>query len=314
MPKNKEIKTFVERGLKTVETLLNQGDFLDAAKACNEILSVDPGNRKAKKFLAKAEKELNQEKHDIFKKNMPVIRKLYKQKQYREAMMAAEKLMKVITDESLIRLYKKSSKALEREQKNEIKEYIKRGRKANKQLKKEGKYLEAINVIEEVLKYSPRNESLRALIRRDKIKYIDIQLHSDVKDGLVESGEYEKLYKFYQKLYFVFPEHKGLLKEIKNAEKLLLKRRRDSNKEFVEASIKKTQEFIAGEKYEDAIRAAKEIMFLTGGESRRGRTLLEKAQHLSEHETEDRLREKLDTMIAQLEVQFKANPKGFVRV
>ncbi len=303
---DKEIKEFVKRGLETVEKLLKAENYLDTAKACQEILQVDPGNRRARKMLEKAQSFINQEKDKLLKKNLPSLKQLYKEGKYAEAVEMGEKLH--ITNA----ITAKAQKKLLKKQQNELKAYLKKGFKTHKKLGREKKWLEAIEILKEMLQVSPRNEEIKSLLKRDKIKYIDQQLHSDVRDQLIESKEYEKLYKFYQKLYFLFPQHKKLLSEIKNAEKLILRRRRTENKAFIIESVKKAKELFAKGDFEAAIQVAKEILKLTDGEQ--GMKLYKKSAVANERDTEKKLSTKLTDAVAKLHEEFKANPKGFVKV
>ncbi len=309
-----EVRQFVERGLAVAKDFLEKGNAADAARTCNEILEVSPGNRRVIKILEKAKNIIDKEKKELLKKNLPGLKKLYKDGKYDEALEVGQKLSEVVSDKKLSSLMTKIKKELAHKQEKDLKDFLDKGFKKHKELKREKKWLEAIEVIIEMQKVVPKNEDLKKMLRYDKVKYIDRQLHSEVRKELIEKGEYQKLYKFYQKLYLLFPEHKKLLEEIKNAEKLVLKHRKEENAAFIKDSIVKARDMLSKKEYEKAIKAAKEILRLTDGENFKGRAILEKAEKENEKDTESKLSEKLKGSVSKLKAEFKADPKAFVRL
>jgi len=309
-----DIKQFVERGLAVAEKLLSEGNAADAARACHELLQVNPANRQAARILSKAQQVVAKEKDDLLKKNIEILKSLYESGRYEEAASMGKKLQASVSSRKLSAIVAKATKKIADKQRHELQDFMKKGFAKHKQLSKEKKWIEAIEVAEEMQKAMPRSQELKDLIKGDKIKYIDSQLHSDVKKKLIAEKQYEKLYKFYQKLYILFPDHKGLVKEIKNAEKLIFKSRKESNKAFIEESLAKAKEMMEKCDYESATEVAKEILHLTDGESVQGRSILEKAKKANEEDTESKLETKLDSAISQLRIQFEADPKGFVKI
>lgn len=309
-----DIKQFVERGLTVAEKLLSEGNAADAARACHEILQVNPGSRQAARILAKAQQIVAKEKDDLLKKNIEILKDLYKSGRYEEAASMGKKLQTSVASTKLSSIVAKATKKLADKQRHALQDFMKKGFAKHKQLSKEKKWVEAIEVAEEMQKAMPRSQELKDLIKGDKIKYIDSQLHSDVKKGLIASEQYEKLYKFYQKLYLLFPAHQGLLKEIKNAEKLVLRKRRDSNKSFIEASIAKAEEMMSKKDYEAAEEVSKEVLRLTDGESAQGRSILKQAIKENEKDTEEKLKIKLKNAILESGNELKLSPNGFVKL
>lgn len=303
----KEIKEFVRNGISVVEKLLEDKEYPEAVKACGEILEVDPKNRKAAKLLEKAQSLIKNEKQEIFKRNFPKLKKLYKESKYEEALELGKKLQQIKDSPKLTNLVNKCRQA-------SIKTFLKKGFATHKKLKKDHKWLEAIEALKEILQVDHKNEHAKLLLKKDKIRYIDDQLHSEVKDALIKEGQYEKLYKFYQKLYLLFPEHKRLKKEIHKAEKLILKKRRADKSGFIKESITKTKQLFTEGKFEEAIQAAKEVMYFTDGENVIARTLFKKSIKANTQDTEQKLKEKFAKLLPALTEEFKTNPKGFVRI
>jgi len=309
-----DIKQFVERGLAVAEKLLSEGNAADAARACHELLQVNPANRQAARILSKAQQVVAKEKDDLLKKNIEILKSLYESGRYEEAASMGKKLQASVSSRKLSSIVAKATKKIANKQRNELKDFLRNGFAKHRQLKREKKWLEAVAVVEEMKNVTPRDQELKDLVKSDKRRYIDSQLHSDVKKKLIAGKQYEKLYKFYQKLYILFPDHKGLVKEIKNAEKLIFKSRKESNKAFIEESLAKAKEMMEKCDYESATEVAKEILHLTDGESVQGRSILEKAKKANEEDTESKLETKLDSAISQLGIQFEADPKGFVKI
>ncbi|MBU1019186.1 MAG: hypothetical protein ABII07_02755 [Patescibacteria group bacterium] len=247
------------------------------------------------------------EKKEIFKRNFLKVKALYKQKKYRETIELGGKLQQIANSVKLVGLINKARK-------NELKDFLKKGFQAHKQLSRQKNWPEGIEVLKEIISADNRNEKAKALLKKDKIRYIDEQLHSEVKKELIKNQEYEKLYKFYQKLYLLFPNYKKLKQEIREAEKLILKKRRQDESEFIKESIQKTKTLFEQGKYEESAQAAKEVLKYTDGESKAAVILLKKASRFNTKDTEKKLAKKLENLIASLEQEFKDDPKGFVRI
>lgn len=288
---NKETKTFIKNGLKTVRKLMRDGNHIDAIKACVEILEIDPGNTEARTLIEK-------EKKQIVEKNFKTVKTLYKQGEYEEAITTAEKLLLAGPNRKLSKLI--------------LEKYLERGYRIRKELTADKKWLEAIGVMEDMHKTLPHDEKIIEKLRHDKIKYIDRELHSDVRKELISDKQFEKLYKFYKKLYEVFPEHKKLLKEIKSAEKLVFKARRESNKTFIEGSIAKTKSLLAEKKFDSAEKAARELIQMTDGDQ--GMNLYKKAATANDKDTEAKLDIAMRTMIVAIKEDFKKDPAKFVKI
>ena len=314
MGNKEEIKVYLENGISVVEGLLMEDKYLEAAQACKEILDVVPNNKKVLKLLKKSQKHLEKDKEELFKNNFPKFKSLYRSGEYEKALQIGEELKALSPSAKLSKLIRKCRKSLEAKQKNELKDFIKNAFKKQKQLAKEKKWLEAIEVMEELLGVDRRNERARALIKADKIHYIDHELKSEVKKSLTKGEEYDKLYKFYQKLYILFPDHKRLKKEIKKTEKLILAKRRIDKSEFIKTSLENTKKLLADKQFEKAIQASKEMLQFTDGESLKAKNLLKKATEANREDTDKKLSKKLPELVAKLKEEFKAKPKEFVKI
>lgn len=314
MATKEEIKAFIENGLNTVSGLLEEEKYVEAAKGCQEILEISPRNKTARKFLATAQKFLQKEKDEIFKKNLPKAKELYKAGEYEKALGIAEELWPIKKSNKLASLITKSRKKIQEQQVNELKAYRKKAFKTHKALTKEQKWLEAIELMEQLITVDRRNEKVREFIKRDKIKYIDHELKSKVKKTLLAEGKYDELYGFFKKLYDVFPEHKKLKKEITKTEKLIHKKTIKDKLEFIKKSVVETEKLLAEGQFDKAIQAAKEMLQYTEGESLKAKSILKKATEANQKDTEAKLKTKLAEILPALEAEFKANPKAFIKI
>ncbi|MFA6528526.1 MAG: hypothetical protein WCT46_03215, partial [Candidatus Gracilibacteria bacterium] len=112
MATNKELKEFIDHGIEIAEKLLNENKYVDALKASKEILEVDPNNRNAKKILEKSLEAAEKEKQEIFKRNFPTMKDLYKKGDYITAIEIGKKLKQISISSKLIRLISKCEKRL----------------------------------------------------------------------------------------------------------------------------------------------------------------------------------------------------------
>ncbi len=297
-----------------IENLISEKKYLEAANQCRVILSRNPKDRKAIKLFEKAKKHIEKEREEILERNIVNIRILYKQKKYKEALDTAKKLAETGGNRKLFSLISKSERKLQAQEKKELKSYLKKGFKAHKNFAKSGKWLEALDILSEMQKVNPRNEDIKSLILSDKIKYIDSELHSNLKKELIKNSEFTKLYKFYQKLYFLFPEHKKLKKEIRKTEKLIIEQRKTENVNFIKNGENDISELMKNKEFEKALKAGKELVLFTNGENNRAKKIMLKADKENDKDTDKKLSVKLAQTIADMKAEFTKNPKMFVKL
>jgi len=203
---------------------------------------------------------------------------------------------------------------ISKSERKELENYLEKGFEAHKNFVKIGKWLEAIDILSEMQKVNPRNEKIKSMILSDKIKYIDSELHSNLKKELIKNGEFAKLYKFYQKLYFLFPEHKKLKKEIRKTEKLIIEQREIENANFIKNNETNIGRLIKNKELEKALKAAKELVLFTNGGNNRAKKIMMEADKENDKDTDRKLSIKLAQTISDLKKEFAKNPKGFVKL
>lgn len=290
-----------------IENLISEGKYLEAVNKCREALFQYPGNKKIIKFLEKAKKNAEKEREKILKKNIANVKILYKQKKYTEALETAKKLAAAGGNRKLFSLIQKLEK-------KELENYLKKGFYVHKNFAKNGKWLEALNTLLEMQKVTPRNEKIKSLIFSDKIKYIDSELHSNLKRELTKNGEFAKLYKFYQKLYLLFPEYDKLKKEIRKTEKLIIEKRKTENMTFIKNSENNIGNLIQNKEFEKALKAAKELVLFTNGGNNRAKKIMMRADKENDKDTDEKLSVKLAKTITGMKAEFTKNPKEFMKI
>lgn len=290
-----------------IENLISEKKYLEAANQCRSLLAQNPKDKKTLKLYEKAKKYIEKERKEILQRNISNINTLYKQKRYTEATESAKKLFETSENRELLPLIKRCEEKA-------LKDYLERGFKTHKDFIKNDQWLKAIDVLSEMQKVAPRNDKIKSLILSDKIKYIDSELHSDLKKILIRKGELTKLYKFYQKLYFVFPEHRKLRKEINKTEKLIIAQRKNENANFIKKGEVNVSTLMKNREFEKALKAAKELVLFTNGENNTAKKMMLQADKANDKDTDKQLSVKLANTITKLKAEFTSNPKNFVKL
>ena|SRR3989339_3575 len=302
-----EIKEFTERGIKIAETLMKEGKYLDSLQACKEILQVDPDNAKTNQIIAEIGDRM-------FKKNFPLLKDLYKKGHYEEAIAAGEKIGIIIRNNHLSKFIAKCKSKLAKKQNQEIGIYLRNGIKNHKSLAKKKDWLSAIAILTELQSVDPRNEKIREMLKNDRIKYIDNQLHSDIKQNLLKEKKYEELYGFYRNLFAVFPEYKKLKNEMQKLEEEIDKKNQETKSAYTEENLKKIKTMLENKQFEDAVKASQETVITTKFKNKKAITAYKKAIASNEADTDRKLTGMIDKIITDLKADSLANPENFIRI
>ncbi len=202
-------KESLEKGMEC----FNKGDFEKAIKSFEEVLKINPDNRIAAEYIAKAGKEIQK----YIEKEVKKVDYLLKKKRYKEAKAKVKRLLKVAPDNA--ELLKKLGEIEDRMDK-EIQRLLDNGEKYYQ--KKD--YSSARRYFESVLVLDPHNS--KALSYLDKIKKkekkVDPQKYYILGVQAYADGDYELAIAYWEKVLSVDPENDNARKNIERARSKLL--------------------------------------------------------------------------------------------
>lgn len=305
---------YLKQGLTTIEDLISEGKYPEAIQAGSELLEVDPKNREAQKLFEKAQKLLNREKMALIKTNFKKARALEKVQRYPEAYQISAKLNDFYPGLSRVtKLLKRLSQKILKQEKAKKKTFVKQGFLTIKKLEKEGDFEKVIKVCAELSEVVPENKKLFKIDKKARLNFIDQKLKSNLQEKLLQKKEYEKLYLFYQKLYQVFPHHRKLRHLINQCEKLVIGRRREEKKEYIEESFRRIENLYQAQEFEKAILGAEELHHFTKG-NRQAKKWLKKAKKANQKEIDQEVLRKLLELPEKLKLEYQEEQIKFVRV
>lgn len=238
-----------------------------------------------------------------------------KEQRYQEALELTLALKQTHwNDAYLHRLINKLTPKLRTQEAKRRVNFMKEGIRTIKTFKKEKKFEEAIKACRELLEVEGGNGEVINLLQTCKIGFINEKLKDPIQKKWMEEGKYEKLYLFYQKLRKIFPEHPQLGTLLKQAERKLIEKDRETKKNFTEESIKRLREMLTQGYYEQVIMGAEELIHFTHGGSQAATELLEKAQKENRKEIEEDIYVYMASQKPLLKANFEAGNEPMIKI
>ncbi len=250
-----------------------------------------------------------------YKQTKKEIKKLLKTKEYEKALQLTIALRQAYPREtSLHKLINKTKTLLRNQELGGRADYLKKGLKTIRTLRRNDDFEGAIKAGAELLEVDPENKAAKKLLHKSKIDFIEQKLHDPIRKEWSQKQEYEQLYLFYQKLKKVFPHYIRLNKLIDETEKKMIIADRVEKKAFAADSLKKLQQMLAEGKYEEVIEGAEELMAFTHEGSKEGKAILQVANKANRREIEADTFKYMKNQKPLLEAAYKSGGEGIIKL
>lgn len=203
-----ESQIVLSEALQRIKNLINQEKWLDAHRACLEILRFDPENLKIIRLKNKIEKQVKKINIQAIKQDLKNIQPLWKEKKYDELLEHLKELEPYRRDyKPLDDFIKKVQKAYIAEVGEQRKEYFSDELKHIDILLKEHKYQEAIRTAQKLRITNVNNAEVKKKVTEIKKEWVDHELKTNGKllnsdkfeDALLKAQQIKKLIQTLQK-------------------------------------------------------------------------------------------------------------------
>ena len=306
---------FIDEGqllayIKGARNAFENGAYENAYKDAQSALNLDPTNYYARKILAESARRIRKIRATELKKRKKLLQPLWDEKKY-ETLLVEYQALNQFYPGSLGVIFAISilKHKIRSQREREIADYKKKIKALIHQLHKEKKYLEAIQALESIAPHFDEAKWIEELGKKAKHDYVISQLREQKK--LLDTQEYEKMYRFLTKLYALFPEPR-VKKYIQKAENLIVEKRKYDNRVFIDESLDMINAYFNRGEYESCMRVCEELMGKTGDSILQAKIFYARAEGKNEKEMNRMIRDLMQANVTPLEIDFRAHREEFV--
>ncbi len=310
--KKQEEKMILKDAIKKIKQLIAEEQWLDAHRACIEILRFDPDNIKIIRLKSVIEKNVKKINVRAIKEDLKKLQPLWDQKKYEELLEHLKDLEPYIPDYPPLKKYiMRARDAYRKTVEKEQKVYVRQELEQIKKLIEQNKYQEAIRNAEKLRIQKFNENEVKEWIKKIRSSWVENDLKQH--ETLLKSKKYEDIQIFLQKLKKIDPSNEKLDQLIKEAKKKAREYQIEQKRDFIFIGIEKTRTMIQLKKYGKAIEAAREILAIDPNNLQVKR-LFAKASRKENHQINKDVVSLMKRNNKELKQQYKQNKKDFIRL
>ncbi|PJC37465.1 hypothetical protein CO046_00360 [Candidatus Peregrinibacteria bacterium CG_4_9_14_0_2_um_filter_53_11] len=305
-------KTYIQEGLKTIKTLIEQNHLITALRAGEELARVNPYDRKVLNALANIQALIQKENEANVDRDIASTMHLWDEGKFDELQKIYSKLYQFSPQHKRLRaLIIKLNEQMNEGQKKEHDEFIDQAVEAIKNLISEKNYTDAIQAGNELLQYDPLNSAAQKLLKKAKTGLIDMKLTENSQ--LLESADFERALEFYESLRRIDPDHSVVNRLSQQTKAHIAEKKLLASKITLNESIARMKELFTKREYEKVLQACDEIESIDPG-NWTGRSYKKKAQATIERESDSVELKQLTELWKTMAPQVKEHPENYTRL
>jgi len=310
MPKS--LDDFLNEKIQEVNNFIKEGDLRKAHLACQEILEVDPENSKASRLIRKIEEQIRANNIKAVKKDIKNLEPLWKEQKYGELIEKYQKLLTYVPGyKPLEKLILKADKKFRAAAALSKKEFITNAKTTLQEFFNQKKYQEVIKQSQKIGVVYPEDSELQNLMRKFRIKVIDIQLAD--KKIFLASENYEKIIKYLYDLLKVEPTHKKLQTLIDKYKSRRASQQVSERRDYFFRGSENLKTLYQLKKYDKVIEGAQE-MLTVDKKNTFAKSMLRKASRKLKRQIYRELHIRMKQARRLLRDEYQADKSKFIRL
>lgn len=307
-----DYEAYISAGYKAVKKLFKKGDLQNAKIACDELLKIDPYNKKLLKLQEKTEKEILEVNLKKVKAEIKRTRHLWNEKRYEELLQIYNRLYEYAPQyKELTELIQQAEAKLSDQERQRRKAFID---EAVNTIKKvfEGKRLgETMQACGELLVIDPRNQEVKSILQKAKNALIDEKLQEN--ERIVDSGDYERSLELYESLLQINPQSEKLLNMIKDAEQHITEKKKLVRRIRMNEGVKRIKDLFSEREYEKVLQMCEDLLQIDP-KNFTAHLYQKKAQDTIEEEIDAAIAKKMESDFTAMKAEFEKGREGFVKI
>lgn len=311
MPQD-ESQVVLAEALQRIKNLMSQEKWLDAHRACLEILRFDPDNLKIIRLKNKIEREVKKINIKAIKDDLKKIKPLFQEKRFDELLNHLKELEPYRHDyRPLDAFIRKVQKAYIAEVGEQRKENYEDEMKRIDIFIEQQKYQDAIRAAQR-LRIAKVNESeVKKKVERIKREWVDHEMQQNEK--LFSSEKYEEALMKAQEIKKIDPDSTKLNRFIEGMKKKYQQYKVMEKRDFIYKGLEKARTLLQLKKYDKAMRAAKEILDIDP-ENKKAQYMFAKAKRKAAKSTDKELSKQMKKAHKNMKEDYKKDKTKFTRI
>ncbi len=297
---------------KQVKLLISEEDWSNAYKVCSNVLRIDPENSKFVKLKNKIEKEVRANNIRAIQIELKRLEPLRKAKKYKEYLQALSPLQTYISDyPELTKIIIKAREEYEKYIVEKNKAFIEEKKKEISELVKQGEFEQVKYQLEQLIKLSPRDASLRnfALQIKDEVVEQMIAKHK----SLLETEKYEDILMQLLKIKAFQPENKKINDLIKKIKKFYKLYRLEHRKDFIYKTMEEANMLKLKKKYSKSIDLIDRVLEIDPN-NKAAKSEYKKVIKKLLHWMKSKIENQISKNYQSFKLLSKEKPKKFIRI
>lgn len=249
----------LQEAYKTIKVLMKEEKWLEAHRACLEVLRFDPENIKIIHLKNSIEKTVKKINIKAIKTDISKLKPLWNENKYEELLMNLKHLEPYLKDYPGLRpIIQKAEKKYIEQLRSQQEVSFESETKKIKQLLMENKHQEAMLAAERLKVMGIHGKELKKTITDIRFKWINNEINAN--KTLLSSQKFEDILLFYQKMLKIDPESKKIKNSIEKTKKIYMEFKIEEKKEYIYKSHEAIRTLYQLKKYEKVLEACEEIL------------------------------------------------------
>jgi len=307
-----EARQILKDAMDRINALIMQEKWLEAHRACLEILRFDPENIKIIRLKNKIEKNVKKVNQKAIQQDLDNLKPLWDEKRYEELLKQLKKLEPYKVDypplENIILKAQGLYKAQFGEQQ---KEYIQQEMAEIKKLNSAGNHQEAIRRAEKLRTLALNEAEIKKLITEIRLRWVDSEISNN--KSLLDSERFEDILIFCQGLYRIDSKSAKVKKLIEDKKKQYQNYKIQQKRDIIYKAIERIKTLYQLKKYTACMDTAQEIIDIDAS-NKEALTYFKKAKKRAEKLRDKELYKQMKALSKQEKQEYKKNKKAYIKI
>lgn len=308
----KEARKILKDARNRIFSLMSEERWVEAHRACLEILRFDPDNIKIIRLKNKIEKEVRRANQKAIKDDLTKLEPFWKEKKYEELLANLKNLEPYIEDyPPLKKIILKAGKAYKKQIYEQQIGFFQTEMAAIRELMRQGLFQEAVRRAEKLRILKINEDSIKKLLKELREKWIDNEI--GINKPLIKSEKYEDILIFYQGLYRIDNQSKKVKNIIEKTKQKYLIYKIEQKRELIYKSVEEMKTLFQLKKFEQAAQVAMDILEIDP-RNREVKYLLPRAKKKAEKESLKEIARQIKSSSRQMEADYKKDKSNYLKI
>lgn len=297
---------------KTIKQFMKDDKWLEAHRACLEVLRFDPENFKIIHLKNRIEKQVKKINRKAIKSDIEKLKPLWNEHKFNELLANLKQLEPYIHDYPALKpLILKATRKYGEQLKSEMEATYRTESKTVDDLMGQNKFQEALQLAEKLRIMGIHSSELKKRISGIRARWIEYELETN---RILFSGtKYEDALLMYQKILKIDPGSAKVKNAIEQTKKAYAAFKIEEKKEFIYKGLENIRTLYQLKKYEKAYEACSEILDIDP-QNKNALSFQKKAGNKTQKLISSEVIAQMVSNQKNLKTEYKADKKSFVRL